>query len=149
MDRILITFFVQCLIIKINKFSINVFKGAVTRYDFPSVFNSISSSDSLSTKIVLWNLSRKHSLKLIKNLMYVRISIDSSENRDFFPYKKKYWISFINRKSIVKSYLVTTSAIDSNRLTWASRLKIGQQIALCDRTLSISGGWILWHNRKV
>lgn len=35
--------------------------------------------------------------------MYVWISIDSSENRDFFPYKKKYWIGFIKRKSIVKS----------------------------------------------
>lgn len=118
-------------------------KGAVRWYNSPSDF-SITFSHPIrfrlkSYRVTNWVLSRKQSLKLIENLKCVQFSIDSLVrivmSQWLFPIQQKYSIGFINQKLIVKSYRVTISTIDSNRLTWSMRLKIWWKIASCDRTL--------------
>lgn len=81
--------------------------------------------------------SRK-SKAMIESLMFVRFSIDFLvrivTSQWLFPYTKNNNNGFINWKSNVKLYRVTTSTIDYNWLTWASRFEIGWKTTSCDRT---------------
>lgn len=85
-----------------------------------TIFHQIFSLDSLLTyKIVPCYQhgveSWKQSLKYVENLKCVRFSINSLvkivTSQWLYPIQQKYWIGFINRKSIVKSYRWTTSTI--------------------------------------
>lgn len=138
--NVLIWLITACSNFKLRRISLNN-KSLKVRSHYAIVHvcsSNFFSFDLLSTNSVTYGTldrkSKARSLHRLEIWKWIKFPHDSVRFSDDFLVRIKtsswifpvQWINSIGWKLVVKSYIVATSKIDSNRLTWAS----------CDRYLS-------------